>query len=64
MILIMIIALVIVITQSASTNNIVNGPRVYHHTQPQTHSYFINDRKVSKQNLITHSKPILINEDF
>jgi hypothetical protein len=47
--LIMIIALVIVIAQSASTN-IVNGPRVYHHTHShQTHSYFINDRKVSKQ---------------
>jgi hypothetical protein len=49
-VIIMIIALVIVIAQSASTNNIVNGPRVYHHTHShQTHSYFINDRKVSKQ---------------
>lgn len=48
--LIIIIALVLVVAQSASTNDIVNTPHVYHHNQiHETHSYFINDRKVSKQ---------------
>jgi hypothetical protein len=46
--LIMIIALVIVIT-IISIYNIVNGTCLPPYPQPQTHSYFINDRKVSKQ---------------
>jgi hypothetical protein len=46
--LIMIIALVIVITQSASTKY-CKRTTCLPYPQPQTHSYFINDRKVSKQ---------------
>jgi hypothetical protein len=48
MIIILIIALIIVIGQLESKRKNIQFPQVYHNHYEE-HSYFINDKKVSKE---------------
>ncbi len=50
-----IIVLVLGIGQSASTRNTIEVPSVYHHHH-ETHSYFINDKNVSKEEFDNYFK--------
>ncbi|GIZ08327.1 hypothetical protein [Flavobacterium sp. UMI-01] len=63
--LFLIIALILVIGQLKSKSNIIETTGVHNHTiHSHSHSYYINDRQVSKAEFSKYSKIISSYENF